>query len=174
MTLLGLFHILLRPLAVMVVYANGSYPVRAFLICDQGFFNICTAVEGADANKAFAATSKTGTGGTHHACLLQQSIKKAPGVVIAFDPDIGCIPAADAVVTQFGHAIDDEPGVFKIAIHQSPGLGLAVIGVNRCGSLLDRVGDAVELGGVPPFPEVVEHSACCRRNQTRAPLWAPR
>ena len=63
------------------------------------------------------------------------------------EPDVGGVDAAVDGEAGFGEPFADDAGVLHVVVDDLLGLLPALVGVDRGGGLLHRVGGAVELGG---------------------------
>ena len=97
-------------------------------------------VEGTDANIPLPASAEPGSGGAHHARLVQQQIEKFPGIPFPPYPDIRRIVPPHAGKTEVGHRIANQSGIPQVAVDERSGLCLALLTVNGLRRSLDRIG----------------------------------
>src|ERR1039457_453699 len=112
----------------------------------------------------FAAVAKARAGRPDDVALGEELVEEVPAGHPArrLEPDVRGIYAAVAGDTHSGQTFADDAGVLHVVVDDLFGLLPPLVGVNRGGGLLHRVGGAVELGGGAAQPQFVEAVALAR------------
>ena len=123
-----------------------------------GFGGFLTIPEGGQTEEAFAGLSEARAGRPDQPRFFKEEIEEAPGghAVGALHPEIGGILAAGEEETAVAERGGEDGGVFAVIGDQLPALTLAAGGEGGLRAPLHHIGDAVELGGLPPCPESAE------------------
>ncbi len=123
-----------------------------------GFFGVGAAIEGGDAEVAFALLAEAAARGNDDVGLVEEAVEDLPGGEAGggFDPDIGGVGAAEDLEAGSAGSFDEDAGVAHIVVDEGADLLASAGGIECFGSALDEVADAVEFGARTSEPEGVQ------------------
>jgi hypothetical protein len=128
----------------------------------QRFLDILSRIKCAKPNVTFAGGTKAAAWGADDIAFAQKLVEELPACLLIWglDPDIGGVLAAETLEAGFGKTFADELRVGHVEVDERSDLFFSDIRIDRFGTTLNDVRDAVEFSRVATMPEIVEGDRC--------------